>query len=115
MGAHAVIHEPERPKRNANRQRTFRRLQIVYGATKIACTARDWSDTGAQIELPAQTQLPPRFQVIDPSSTLAREARLVWRRGDRAGLAFLNRAVASDGGGPLSRVFQWALGSKKPR
>jgi hypothetical protein len=78
------------PPRIAPRQRTFRGLEIDFGAggRRIACTARDWSVAGAQVELPAGQALPPRFRLVDPRSGEQHEARLVWRRGNIAGLAF---------------------------
>src|SRR5450432_4000118 len=100
MGVSEPLSTPGKRRRNAPRRRTFRDLEIVYdyGASRIVCAARDLSDTGAKIELPAEVTLPDRFLMIDLSSKVSHEARPVWREGRLAGLEFLHE---SKGAGPL--------------
>src|SRR5665213_1236431 len=74
---------------------------------RLACTTRDLSDTGAKIELPPEVSLPERFWVMNPILGIAREARVVWRQGEFAGIEFLPQ---SKGDGPLDRALRWMRG-----
>lgn len=77
------------------RRETARR-RVCYGGLvrvatflpEIACTLRDVSLEGARIRLAPETALPACFDLVVPCRGETRRARLIWRAGDMAGVAF---------------------------
>lgn len=55
---------------------------------RIPCVIRDLSDGGARIGLSPRYALPGRFWIVVWHVEITRRARLVWRRGAFAGIAF---------------------------
>jgi PilZ domain len=77
-------------ERRAPRERAFLTASISYnnGSLTLSCTVMQISATGAKISLPAEINLPEVFQISIPQKSVERRARLIWRRGDMAALAF---------------------------
>lgn len=77
--------------RRVGRRRTLLGATLVYGANLLTvdCMIRDWSDRGVRIELPTVVLLPERLWMIEHRMALAHEAKLVWHRGNLAGLELL--------------------------
>ncbi|PXW65291.1 PilZ domain-containing protein [Methylobacterium sp. B4] len=82
--------------RVGKRHRVVQQGRIVLGPERlIACTVRDLSRRGAKICLDARHVLPTRFPLVIAAHDLRTlPARLCWRRGDLAGVAF-DEAAAS--------------------
>jgi hypothetical protein len=82
-------------ERRAPRERAFLAANISYnnGSLTLSCTVMQISATGAKINVPAQTNLPEVFQISIPQKSVERRARLIWRRGDTAAIAFAPVAV----------------------
>ncbi|KMO40613.1 hypothetical protein VP06_02610 [Methylobacterium aquaticum] len=57
-----------------------------YG--RIPCVVRDLSATGAKINLSRRHMLPDRIWIVIPQMDVTRRAKLVWRNGEFAGIAF---------------------------
>lgn len=55
----------------------------------MRCTARDFSSTGACVDLEGQQVLDTIVWLLDLQHRLAYEARIVWRRPPHMGLQFL--------------------------
>jgi hypothetical protein len=69
------------------------------GALSTQCTVTQLSSTGARLNVPASTTLPDRFELSVPQRNLATRVRLVWRKGDLAGVQF-DGQPAEEGAGP---------------
>jgi len=83
--------EAEAEGRRDVRGRVFLGVIVVHGEALIAlsCRARDWSERGARLELPALTVLPRYFWLLSAREEVAHRGRLAWRRGDLAGVTFI--------------------------
>jgi hypothetical protein len=77
-------------KRNAARLRSFLKGRVLFngGQTSLDCLIRDWSPTGARLELSASVALPDRFDLYLPHRDETCRAFLRWRRGAQVGIAF---------------------------
>lgn len=78
-------------ERAAPRERTFLPARISFGENGMLstqCTVTQLSASGARLNVLASTTLPDRFELSIPQRSLARRVRLVWRRGDLAGVQF---------------------------
>ena len=77
-------------RRNARRFPAHHPAQIMLGPdAMIPCTVRDISTGGARIALKPQMDLPETFELFIAAHDLqVRRARVCWRRGDFAGIAF---------------------------
>ena len=59
------------------------------GRCTVNCQIRDLSENGARIAISRRQNLPQDLYLIITRDQKAYKARLIWRRGDEAGLAFL--------------------------
>ena len=75
----------------APRNRAFHHALVSYvdGSISIKCVVAQLSDTGAQLKIENSIVLPERFTIKIPQKKIQTTARLVWRRGDRAGIALI--------------------------
>jgi hypothetical protein len=89
--------EQSSSERRAPRERAFLTARISYsnGAMSTPCTVMQLSATGAKIAVAGTLNLPEIFYIAIAQKSIERRARLVWRRGDVAAVAFLpNEAQA---------------------
>ncbi|MHB8528660.1 MAG: PilZ domain-containing protein [Caulobacteraceae bacterium] len=79
--------------RESLRHRVFLWAMLAQGDGLLTtdCILRDWSESGAKIELPPQVALPREVWLVEKRLPLTYESRVVWRRGPLVGLAFLHR------------------------
>lgn len=77
-------------RRHARRFPAHHPAQIMLGPdAMIPCVVRDISTGGARIALKPQMDLPETFDVFIAAHDLqVRRARVCWRKGDFAGIAF---------------------------
>jgi hypothetical protein len=59
------------------------------GAISTQCTVNELSDSNARINIASSFSLPETFDISIPQRGISCRARLVWRRGDQAGIDFL--------------------------
>jgi hypothetical protein len=81
-------------RRGEARVATNARGRIMHGeklANWADCAIKDFSQSGAKIELSHLHKIPPRFILIHFQAGMAFEVVLKWRRGDLAGMAFEHR------------------------
>jgi hypothetical protein len=83
--------------RRAPRERALLTARISYnnGALSTQCSVVQISASGAKINVAAGACLPDVFQFAIPQRSIDCRAKLVWRRGDLAGVAFERDAVAA--------------------
>ena len=82
-------------ERGAPRERTFLPARISFGENGLLstqCTVTQLSASGARLNVPASTTLPDRFELSVPQRSLATRVRLVWRKGNLAGVEFDDQA-----------------------
>jgi len=85
----------------AAHQRKHQRIRVLKGArlhfhnklVSIDCMMRDLSAGGARLRLNGPVGLPDHFDVLLNCSGDSFPARLVWRRGNEAGVAFEKMAA----------------------
>jgi hypothetical protein len=75
-------------QRVAPRRRILKGGTIEFGGDGIACTLKNLSETGAQIEVISPLYIPDRFTLSIASDQLKRRCRVVWRREKRLGVTF---------------------------
>ena len=82
--------------RRASRQRVLKTAKIyrMNGAHAMDCTVRDLSETGARIVCKDQLTLPNELKFVVPGDGFMHIAKVVWRKGDLAGLHFLSDRAA---------------------
>ena len=81
-------------KRTAPRYRALKSAKIVSmdNKTAVDCAVRNRSETGAQLGIEQAVSVPDEFQLYLPSEDTVRDAVVVWRRGDRIGVAFTSES-----------------------
>jgi len=99
------------------RQRSFIGVTIVHGPDMMTldCVVRDASDTGAKLSVPPLTVLPERFWLLDRRQAVAYDARLVWRRGDFAGVEFVGERALDEARDHETRMLRRIWIEKAPR
>ena len=77
--------------RSSRRWRTVLKGQVVFNnqGSVIGCTVRDLSETGAQIHCADVSALPEEFTLEIPSKDLRLQARVMWSRGGKHGIMFV--------------------------
>ena len=64
-------------------------MHVGDGAPPRACVIIDMSETGAQLQVPAEAEVPPEFSLlIGGNANVRRQCRVVWRSGNRMGVRF---------------------------
>ncbi len=82
-------------RRRASRIRSYLGARITYdrGQFSVDCLVRNQSPDGALVILSAAVMLPDAIDLFVLRTGTTRHARIVWRSGDRAGLAFLRNSL----------------------
>ena len=73
--------------RSAVRNRVLKSATIEFGSGALTCMVRNWSDTGAMLEV-SPIGIPEHFTLLGPGDGRRRPCRLVWRKEKRMGVAF---------------------------
>ena len=71
-----------------HRRRSFKAGTIGFGEGQIGCIVRNLSETGAGLEVSTPLFIPEQFTLFVPSDDFKRLCGVVWRRGNRIGVAF---------------------------
>ncbi|MFA6964891.1 PilZ domain-containing protein [Bosea sp. (in: a-proteobacteria)] len=79
-------------RRREARTRVFEGASVVFNGRQsvLACTVRNWSETGAMVRMQDWIALPDTFEVQIADKADGRRVRQCWRRGDDVGVMFLN-------------------------
>lgn len=77
-------------KRAAPRHRTFKggKITFRYLGAGIECVIRNLSETGACLQVESQVGIPDTFELFITDDKSVRTCRVVWRSGNRIGVAF---------------------------
>lgn len=77
-------------QRRNQRQRVLKSGRIAYGGGSIVidCTIRNLSSTGARLQVPTSVAIPDHFEFAEAATGKARQATVMWRKGDLIGIRF---------------------------
>lgn len=90
--------ESAKPAAPLDRRRQMRQRALLAGklstpdaAATLDCTIRNFSPDGAMIELHAQTYVPRELHLVQITEGVAWDAEVIWRKGNKIGLALKDR------------------------
>jgi hypothetical protein len=81
----------ERRQRQRQRALLAGKLANEDATTTIDCTIRNLSSDGAMIETTTPHLIPSHLHLVQIKEGIAWDAEVIWRRGNRVGLALLDR------------------------
>lgn len=89
MMAHET--EPESTQQRARRQRVLKQGSIIRGLnySEAVCIIRDMSETGAQLKVGIDQEVPEEFLLYVRHDGIAYRCKQRWRDGTRIGVAIL--------------------------
>lgn len=76
-------------RRVAARQRTLKAGTVVFGGGGISCVVRNFSDTGANLEVTSSYGIPRLCVLAIGEEHFRRDCVVVWRRQTRIGVTFV--------------------------
>lgn len=85
-------------RRHALRHRSFLQGRIYFnkGRSAVDCLIRDISDEGARIIFSDTVSIPDVVDIYVPQKAQTLRARVEWRHGEEAGIAFEHPALPHD-------------------
>ena len=83
------------------------------GQDIIPCQIRDISQMGARITVAPHQMIPPELLLVTVKDRQPHPARLIWRFGDQAGLAFLKVPAAPLGENDIPRNLAAAIDKER--
>jgi hypothetical protein len=82
--AHAVDEH-----RTAPRRRILKSAKITFGGGAIDCTVRNFSETGAALDVISPVGIPDHFTLVIESDNIKSPCHVVWRKPSRIGVRFV--------------------------
>lgn len=78
-------------RRASPRSRTLLEGYIIYNnrLSRMECTVRDLSETGARIVFAQPVKVPAQFELQIPKRKLVRQAQVMWYDGQNHGVMFI--------------------------
>ena len=74
--------------RTAPRRRLFKSGKISFGGGAIDCTVRNFSETGAALDVTSPVGIPDHFTLLIESDQIHAPCQVVWRKHSRIGVRF---------------------------
>ncbi|AWL98899.1 PilZ domain-containing protein [Bradyrhizobium amphicarpaeae] len=75
-------------RRDKARHRVLKSGTIEFGGGAIDCTVRNFSDTGAALDVTSPVGIPERFTLFIPADGTHLACTVVWRKEKRIGVKF---------------------------
>ena len=75
-------------KRAASRHRLLKAGAIEFGGGAIDCVVRNWSETGAALDVASPVGIPDRFTLALVADGTLQPCQVVWRKPNRIGVRF---------------------------
>jgi len=75
--------------RIAPRHRVLKAGTIKFGGGGIDCTVRNFSATGAALNVVSPVGIPDQFELVVLAEKFRRPCRVIWRKEKRIGVAFV--------------------------
>lgn len=84
-------------RRKNLRTRSFLGAAIAFNkrSSTMDCLVRNLSNDGAKVTFASPSTLPDEFDLTIQRKEKCFRARMIWRRGDEAGVAFVDPAASS--------------------
>lgn len=97
--------DPVEQRRASQRSRTLLEGHIVYNnrLSRMECTVRDLSETGARIVFAQPVKVPAEFELQIPKKKLVRRAQVIWYDGQNHGVMFLDSGPEAAADAPSAR------------
>jgi hypothetical protein len=83
-------------KRSASRQRVLKAGSIEFGGGAVDCTVRNFSDSGAALEVASPVGIPNEAVLFIPADHHRYPCIVVWRKETRIGVKFLKDLRPND-------------------
>lgn len=93
LGTHSMLSNPIKSSfRKSGRFETSKPAAIVpfNGSADLNCTLRNYSHSGAQLELDKSAHTSKQFQLLLKKDRKIVDCDVIWRRGNRIGVTFLS-------------------------
>ena len=74
--------------RTAPRRRLLKSGKISFGGGAIDCTVRNYSKTGAALDVTSPVGIPDHFTLLIESERIHVPCQVVWRKHSRIGVVF---------------------------
>ena len=74
--------------RTTPRRRLLKTGRISFGGGAIDCTVRNFSETGAALEVSSPVGIPDRFTLVMEADQRHLPCRVIWRKEKRIGVHF---------------------------
>jgi hypothetical protein len=75
-------------RRTKARHRVLKAGTIEFGGGAIDCTVRNFSDTGAALDVTSPVGIPEHFTLFIPADSAHLSCAVVWRKEKRIGVRF---------------------------
>lgn len=75
-------------RRSKSRHRVLKAGTIEFGGGAIDCTVRNFSETGAALDVTSPLGIPEHFTLVIPVDDAHRPCHVVWRKEKRIGVKF---------------------------
>lgn len=85
-------------RRTSPRQRSYLGGRIAFNtrASTMDCLVRNFTATGAKLEMSSAVMLPDAFDLAIPCKGIETRARVIWRREEAIGVAFAQPEATAD-------------------
>jgi PilZ domain len=74
-------------RRKSARRKALDTALVRFGDLSMSCVVQDVSDTGAAVQVPAQSEVPDEFRLVMPRNKTW-YCRVIWRQGAWIGVSF---------------------------
>jgi hypothetical protein len=76
-------------QRAAPRRRLLKSGKITFGGGAIDCTVRNFSETGAALDVSSPVGIPEHFTLMIEADHIDMPCRVIWRKQSRIGVCFV--------------------------
>ena len=76
-------------QRTASRRRLLKSGKITFGGGAIDCTVRNFSETGAALDVISPVGIPENFTLMIEADHIDVTCRVVWRKQSQIGVCFV--------------------------
>lgn len=74
--------------RTAPRRRILKSAKITFGGGVIDCAVRNFSETGAALEVSSPVGIPDQFTLVIEANNVDFPCHVIWRKQSRIGVRF---------------------------
>jgi hypothetical protein len=90
--------------RRAVPRRVLKSGTIEFDRGAYSCAVRNLSEAGAALDVPCAVAIPHEFRLIMDTDQLNRHCRVIWRKQNRLGVAFVKPELVFRAGHDMRRA-----------